>query len=94
VTEVRWTEQAADDLAAIKDFIARDSPAHARGVVERLYVAVDQLRAFPESGRQVPEQPRYRELVRTPYRIVYRFERGQVEILTVFHATRPFPGSP
>lgn len=91
--EVRWTEQAADDLAAIKAFIARDSPSHARGVVERLYFSVDQLRAFPESGRLVPEQPRYRELVRTPYRIVYRYAGGLVEILTVFHATRPFPGS-
>ncbi len=91
--KVRWTEQAANDLAAIKEFIARDSPSHARGVAERLYFSVDQLRAFPESGRLVPEQPRYRELVRTPYRIVYRYAGQLVEILTVFHATRPFPSS-
>lgn len=93
MTEVRWTEQAAADLAAVKEFIGRDSPSHARGVVERLYLSADQLRAFPESGRVVPEQPTYRELVRAPYRIVYRHTGNLVEILTVFHATRPFPGS-
>ena len=91
MTEVRWTEQAADDLVAINEFIGRDSPAHARGVVERLYFSVDQLRTFPESGRAVPERPEYRELIRAPYRIVYRRRDDLVEILTVFHATRPFP---
>jgi plasmid stabilization system protein ParE len=93
VTEVRWTEQAADDLAAIKEFIARDSPAHARGVAERLYFSVDQLRAFPESGRAVPEQPKYRELVRTPYRIVYRYAGDLVEIRCASFLTCRFPST-
>lgn len=93
MTEVRWTEQAADDLVALRNFIGRDSPAYAREVVERLYSSVDQLRDFPESGRVVPERPDLRELVRTPYRIVYRRTSDVVEILTVFHATRSFPGS-
>jgi plasmid stabilization system protein ParE len=37
VTEVRWTEQAVADLAAIKAFISQDSPAYALAVVGRLY---------------------------------------------------------
>ena len=62
-------------------------------VTERLYLSVDQLRDFPDSGRVVPErqEPDLRELVRAPYRIVYRRHSGLVEILTVFHATQPFP---
>jgi plasmid stabilization system protein ParE len=36
---LRWTLQAAEDLAAIRDFIARDSPTYARQVVEDLYEA-------------------------------------------------------
>jgi addiction module RelE/StbE family toxin len=93
VTEIRWTEQAADDLAGIRDFISRDSPAHALATVERLYLAVDQLRAFPDSGRVVPEreEPGLRELIRSPYRIVYRRHAEVIEVLTVFHATRSFP---
>jgi toxin ParE1/3/4 len=95
VTEVRWTEQAADDLAGIRDFIGRDSPAHALATVERLFLAVDQLRTFPDSGRVVPEreEPGLRELIRSPYRIVYRRGAEIVEVLTVFHATRAFPDS-
>lgn len=95
MTEVRWTEQAADDLVAIRDFVRRDSAAYAQLVVERLYSSIDQLRSFPDSGRMVPEreQPDLRELVRAPYRTVYRRHTEVVEILTVFHATQPFPGS-
>jgi plasmid stabilization system protein ParE len=93
VTEVRWTEQAADDLASIRDFIGRDSAAYALATVERLFLAVDQLRTFPDSGRVVPErdEPGLRELIRSPYTIVYRRRANVVEVLTVFHATRAFP---
>jgi len=39
VTVVRWTPQAADDLQAIYDFIARDSPHYAQLTVEDLLAA-------------------------------------------------------
>ena len=93
MTDVRWTEQAADDLLAIRDFIARDSAKYAQLVVERLYSAVGQLRDFPDSGRVVPEraQPHLRELIRPPYRIVYRREPDLVEILTIVRSSRLLP---
>ena len=74
VTLVRWTEQAADDLAAIREFLVRDSPAYAHVIAERLYTSVGHLRGFPELGRMVPERADHdlRELVRRAYRIVYR----------------------
>lgn len=73
MTPVRWTERAVSDLEDIGSFIAKDSPAFATVIVRKLYLAVDQLRAFPDSGRVVPERgdPNLRELVRPPYRIVY-----------------------
>lgn len=91
--EVRWTEQAADSLAAIKSFVAEDSPAYAAAVVGRLYRAVGQLAQFPDSGRVVPEhgRPDIRELVRPPYRIVYRRRSDVVEILLVFRSSLPIP---
>ena len=90
---IRWTEQAVEDLAGIKAYIARDSLMLAQLVVVRLYTAVDQLALFPDSGRIVPERndPSLRELVRPPYRIVYERTDDQVVILTVFHAARTFP---
>jgi plasmid stabilization system protein ParE len=93
VTEVRWTQQAADDLAAVRDFIARDSAVYAQLVVERLYSAVGQLRDFPDSGRVVPEraQPHLRELIRPPFRIVYQRHPEIVEILAIVRSSRLFP---
>ena len=90
--EVRWTPQAAEDLEAIYDFIARDSPHYAQLTVEGILAAVDRLRELPLSGRKVPEQRQdyLLELIKPPYRIVYR--TGEVvKILTVFRASRLFP---
>jgi toxin ParE1/3/4 len=96
VTEIRWTAQAVDNLAAIKAFIGQDSPAYALAVVGRLYQAVAQLAQFPDSGRMVPEQsrPEIRELVRPPYRIVYRRRPELVEVLLVFRSSLPLPRIP
>jgi toxin ParE1/3/4 len=94
VTEVRWTPQAADDLQAIYDFIGRDSPHYAQVVVEDILAAIDRLERFPFMGRHVPERPRedLRELIKPPYRIVYRVA-DVVRILTIFRASRLFPSS-
>ena len=96
MTGVRWTERAVEDLAAIKAFIGQESPAYALAVVGRLYQAVGQLAQFPDSGRIVPEQARseIRELVRPPYRIVYRRRPDLVEVLLVFRSSLPLPPIP
>lgn len=96
MTGVRWTEQAVEDLTAIKAFIGQDSPAYALAVVGRLYQAVGQLARFPDSGRVVPEVGRaeIRELVRPPYRIVYRRRAELVEVLLIFRSSRPLPPVP
>jgi len=92
VTKVRWTPQAADDLEAIYEFIARDSTHYAQITVEGIIAAIDRLEQFPLLGRHVPEtsQADVRELIKPPYRIVYR--TGEiVKILTVFRGSRLFP---
>lgn len=90
---IRWTEQAVTNLEDIKSFISTDSPAYALAVVRKLYLAVDQLKPFPESGRIVPEKadPDLRELVRPPYRIVYRRSGDVIEVLLVFRSSLPLP---
>jgi addiction module RelE/StbE family toxin len=92
VTSIRWTPQAADDLQAIYEFIARDSTHYAQLTVENILAAIDLLERFPLIGRHVTERPRsdLRELIKPPYRIVYHV--GEViKILTVFRASRVFP---
>jgi plasmid stabilization system protein ParE len=90
---LRWTAHAADDLKSIKDFIAQDSPTYAQQLVGELYTAVGLLTHFPDSGRMVPERgaPDIRELIRSPYRLIYRRRADLVEVLTIHHASRPLP---
>ncbi len=96
MTEVRWTDEAATDLQAIHDYIARDFVIYANSEVQKILQAVDTLETFPETGRIVPEHDRedLREIVLPPYRIVYRSHRDVVHILTVFRAERRLPDLP
>lgn len=96
MTRIRWTPQAVEDLQAIRDFIARDSEHYALLVVQRLVEAVDMLEDFPDAGREVPEHARedLRELIRPPYRIVYRLTGEVAHIVTIFHASRRIPELP
>jgi len=90
MAEVRWTPQAADDLEAIADFIAADSPNYAKLFATDVLSAVERLEVFPNSGRVVPEtsDPAIREIFLGSYRIVYRIIEERVEILTVHHGAR------
>jgi addiction module RelE/StbE family toxin len=96
VIRVRWTSQAIEDVQSIRSFIGRDSPKYAALIVERIVTAVDILERFPLSGRIVPElaQDDVRELIRPPYRIVYRVVGQDVHIATVFRSSRVIPEVP
>lgn len=94
MTTVRWSPEAIEDLEAIEQYIGRDAPPYARIVVQRIIAAVDRLTSFPTMGRVVPEVGRQeiRELIVGAFRVVYRYRSEAVEIVTVFRATRLFPG--
>ncbi len=55
MTRLEWTDPAVTDLENIQAYVARDSSEYAAALVERLIMSADQLSAFPESGRRVPE---------------------------------------
>lgn len=95
MTAIRWSPQAADDLDAIRSFIARDSAHYAQLVVQRLVVAIDILTTSPQMGRVVPElrNPEVREVIVGAYRVVYRYRHDTVEIATIFHGARLFRGN-
>ena len=89
---VRWTLEALERLIEIEDFIAQDNPTYARRFIEALIKHGESLTKFPERGRHVREMadPQIRELILKNYRIVYRSNRDQIEILTVFEEHRSF----
>jgi plasmid stabilization system protein ParE len=90
MAEVRWSVSAADDLRAIEDWIARDSPRHAIEFVDRLVEATEKLSRLPRSGRVVPEFGRrdLREVVFRGYRIVYLLRPRVVTVVRVVHGAR------
>ena len=85
MTPIRWSPQAADDLEAVRDFIARDSDHYAKLVVQRIVAAIELLATSPQMGRVVPELRNrdLRELIVGAYRIIYRHRRDVVEIVTI-----------
>ena len=88
---IEWTEPALDDLAAIREYIARDSEQYAVQFVGRIIDAVEKLSSFPEMGRKVPEsrrRDRVRELLFQNYRIIYRLASERIQIIAVLHGAR------
>ena len=87
---IAWREQAREDIAEIKEFIARDSPSNAKKVVAAIEKAADGLVDFPYRFRMIPEfaDPDRRETFVYEYRLMYRIEPGIVRILRVIHGRR------
>jgi plasmid stabilization system protein ParE len=48
---LNWTSEALEDIDAIADFIARDSPRHAKRIIEALFELGDVIEVHPFAGR-------------------------------------------
>jgi plasmid stabilization system protein ParE len=91
--KVVWTRTAEEDLAAIVEFIAEDNNVAAIAVFERIRERATALHALPYRGRIVPELHQngiiqYKELIVTPWRIIYRFDGERVYVMAVFDGRR------
>ncbi len=90
---LRWTRLALSDLVEIRDYIAADKPAAADAFVARIREVVEHLADRPDSGRIVPERRSqgYREVIVSPYRVVYAVTASGVQVLRVWHGRRLLP---
>ena len=88
--KVVWSNQAKEQLEAIFNFASRTSELYAQRLINRLVARADLLGDFPEMGRFNTKlrDLEVRELTEAPYRILYRIERGAVEIIAVAHGSR------
>lgn len=88
--EVIWTEPAWRDLEAAAEFIARDSESYAAAFVQEVKDSVTSLTQFAEMGRMVQEfgDQRIRELLVTPYRLIYEVSDDRVLVLALIHGAR------
>jgi toxin ParE1/3/4 len=88
---IRWTPTAARDLEDVRDYVAQDSVDAAIATVERILAGIEALSRHPELGRG-GRVPGTRELVMPPYVAVYGVAKGAVEIHSILHSTRRWPG--
>ncbi len=96
---VTFADAAVSDLYAIEEYVSRDSPAHARTVVDELLNRCESLAERPEA---FPVVPRYRDrgvrrrLVRDNL-IFYRVSKDRIEVLLSCTGRRTtsryYPGS-
>jgi toxin ParE1/3/4 len=88
-----WSPESADDLAALRAFIAADSPTAAKRMIRRIAEMVETLLPQnPEIGRR-GRTPGTRELVisQTPFLVAYRIHNETIEILRVLHGAQRWP---
>jgi toxin ParE1/3/4 len=88
VYKVEFAAVAEGDLHAIVEYIAADNPETALRVLEQIEARCASMNHMPERGRVVPELAAfgihtYRELIVTPWRVVYRISGMTVSILAV-----------
>jgi len=86
--QVHWSFVAESDLKGIIEYIARDSITNAKNIFELIKEKASDLNMFPERCRIVPELADhgitlYRELIVTPWRIIYRISDNKVYVLAV-----------
>lgn len=91
VVSISFAESAVGDL---EDVIAYYTERNVSDVGQRLVAdilsRIESLATHPDMGRVVPEFgiEHLRELIRPPFRIVYRRERDRVRIVRVWRGER------
>lgn len=88
---IRFAESAMADLESIRIWYAGQGvPAVGERLLGEIVSSIEALADHPDIGRIVPEfgQPFLRELIRPPFRIVYRRDPEQVRIVRVWRSER------
>lgn len=96
--DVLWTVAAQQDLYGVVDFIsADDRPLSAQAVLEKLQAQAEKLDLYAERGRRMPEigrtaRLRWRELIVSPWRLIYSIEGDTVLVVGVVDSRRDVRG--
>lgn len=90
---VEWAKPANNDLENIIDYIFQDNLDTAAALFEKIKSKCNTLNRFPDRGRIVPELKAYgvgsyRELIISPWRIIYRVSNQTVYVLAVIDSRR------
>ncbi len=91
--QVFWTKSAVSDLERIVEYIAQSSSLTAKSIFAKLKKQIETLNYSPQRGRHIPELIEqgillYRELVISPWRVMYRIHKRTVYILAIIDSRR------
>ena len=87
----RIAESALADLESIRTWYAgQNVPEVGERLIGEIVASIEALADHPDMGRIVPEfdQPFLRELIRPPFRIVYRRDPKHVRVVRVWRSER------
>ncbi len=93
IYEIVWARVAEKDLIDIIDHIASDSPVNALQIFQKIKKKSSSLYTMPERYRIVPELRdqgimQYRELIVSPWRIMFKVTGLKVFVLSVIDSRR------
>jgi toxin ParE1/3/4 len=89
---VDWTALAISHLQSAYEYIAQDNRQAAEKILQKVFTGIEQLEHFPNIGRSGRVAGTRELLVAgTPFVVPYRVQRGRIEVLAVFHASRKWP---
>jgi len=86
---ISFAYSAIEDLERVLAYYAEEGvPEVGRRLVAEVVGQMETLAAHPDMGRVGPEfnLPDLRELIRPPFRIVYRREAGRVRVVRVWRS--------
>ena len=95
IYEVRFLQEALEDLEEIVLYISRNNRTVAFRIHDEIIKKVNDLTVFPKRGRLVPDkkmsQAGFRMLFSHPYIIFYRVMERCVFIYRVLHGSSNYP---
>ena len=86
-----FSESAISDLEeVIVWFTEQGIPETGKKLVEKVIEQTERLTLYPDSGRVVPEfaMKDLREIIHSPFRVVYRRDKGKVIIVRIWRSER------
>ncbi|MFC1862734.1 type II toxin-antitoxin system RelE/ParE family toxin [Thermodesulfobacteriota bacterium] len=88
-----WANVAECDLKDIIESISIDNPQNALKILKNIKQKASELFTLPERGRIVPELQdqgilQYREIVISPWRLIYRISERKVFVLSLLDSWR------
>uniref|UniRef100_Q3AT17 Plasmid stabilization system n=1 Tax=Chlorobium chlorochromatii (strain CaD3) TaxID=340177 RepID=Q3AT17_CHLCH len=84
---VVYSAEAVDDLVRLREFIAVHNPQAAHRISNELVSRIEQLCAFPEMGKQIPQfpTPSIRDFIFGNYIVRYAIHSDAITILKIWH---------